>query len=192
MEQRPRSEGRRTVNGKLRHRAMQRKQVLENAVRPEAAEAPCYLAGFWLRLWAFLLDLVTVYAINGLLLSPLLRFAGGGQITLASFSGQTVLSALLFFLYFAIMTKVAGQTVGKMVFGLRVVSVNGLPLTWGQILFREGVGRLLHHIFFFLQVLYVTVGFTARKQGLHDMIADTFVIQEKEPEQIIYQPVQVK
>nr|WP_285874005.1 RDD family protein [Halalkalibacter oceani] len=176
----------------MRHRAVQRKQEQEFVTQPEAAERPFYLAGFWLRLWAFLLDLVTVYAINGLLLSPLWRFAGGGEITIASFSGQTVLTALLFFLYFAIMTKVAGQTVGKMVFGLRVVSANGQPLTWGQILFREGVGRLLHHIFFLLQVLYVTVAFTARKQGLHDMIADTFVIQEKEPEQMVYQPVEVK
>lgn len=190
MEQRPRSDGRRTVNGKLRHRAMQRKQEREHVMQPEAVEAPYYLAGFWLRLWAFLLDLVTVYAINGLLLTPLWRLAGGGDITITFFSGQTVLTALLFFLYFAIMTKVTGQTIGKMVFGLRVISVNGLPLTWGQILFREGVGRLLHHIFFFLQILYVTVAFTARKQGLHDMVADTFVIQEKEPEQMIYQPVQ--
>jgi uncharacterized RDD family membrane protein YckC len=77
------------------------------------------------------------------------------------------------------MTKYYGQTIGKMVMGLRVVSATNNQLSWSQIVFREGVGRFLQQAFFFLYTIYVMVAFTNKKQGLHDKIADTHVIFER-------------
>ncbi len=175
----------RVVNDRLRNRIVDRKQQRkeEKLDNEETVQMRSFyqFAGFWMRVWAFLLDSLTVFALNGIFVYPLLRMTGIGEwMTIASYSTQALLTALVFFLYFAIMTKKYGQTIGKMVFGLRVIAKNGQGLTWTQILFREGVGRFIHQVFFFLQVLYVAVAFTAKKQGLHDMIADTYVIHERE------------
>ncbi|WP_100405117.1 RDD family protein [Bacillus solitudinis] len=137
-----------------------------------------YFAGFWMRFWAFLLDLIIVFSLNGLLVYPLLRLVGIGQVTFI-FPLATLLSGVVFFLYFAIMTKYYGQTIGKMVFGLRVVTVDGQLLSWQQIFFREGIGRFLHQAFFLFYAIYLTVAFTTKKQGIHDMISDSFVIYER-------------
>lgn len=172
----------RVVNGRLRNRVVDVRHQEENPVDNKEQTLPRYqFAGFWMRLWAFLLDSITVFALNGMLIYPLLTITGIGEwITIASYSGEALLSALVFFLYFAIMTKKYGQTIGKMVFGLRVISKDGDELSWSQIIFREGVGRFIHQVFFLLQALYVAVAFTAKKQGFHDMIADTYVIHERE------------
>lgn len=167
----------RIVNGRLRNRVLDRKRLTEEEIK---YDIPSHFAGFWMRLWAFLLDSITVLAINGILVSPFLKLTGTGEFSVASYSTQALLTALVFFLYFAIMTKKYGQTIGKMVFGLRVISNGDQELTWTQVLFREGIGRFIHHVFFLLQILYVTVAFTSKKQGLHDMIADTYVIHEHE------------
>jgi uncharacterized RDD family membrane protein YckC len=139
-----------------------------------------YYAGFWMRLWAFLLDLIAVFSLNMVFVSPFVNFTNLNGVSLGPFSFETFLGAVVFFMYFAIMTKLYGQTIGKMVMGLRVVSANTDELNWSQIVFREGVGRFLHQAFFLLYVIYVMVAFTEKKQGLHDVIADTFVVHDRE------------
>ncbi|WP_017726572.1 RDD family protein [Halalkalibacterium ligniniphilum] len=134
-------------------------------------------AGFWMRLWAFLLDMVVIFSINGLLVYPLFRGLDL-QFTVVGFSGEVVLAGMIGYVYYLIMTKQYGQTVGKMVFGLKVVNKHGEKLTWMEALFREGVGRFLHHVFFLFYLLYLVVAFTGKKQGIHDFIADTYVIHE--------------
>lgn len=73
------------------------------------------------------------------------------------------------------MTKFFGQTVGKMILGLRVISLKEDKLTWGTLLFREWIGRFISTT---ILPLYWIVGFTALKQGVHDFVADTTVIHE--------------
>lgn len=176
--------GKRIVNARLRNRMnkidqltidppkMEETEQIEITVeKPEERHA---FAGFWMRFWAFLLDLLVIFGLKGLTINPLMK------LTDIDFWGiQTLLSAAVFFLYFAIMTKMFGQTVGKMILGLKVIAKHDNELTWTQIIFREGVGRIMHQIFFFLYILYVTVAFTGKKQGLHDMIADTYVVLER-------------
>lgn len=69
-----------------------------------------------------------------------------------------------------------------MVFGLRVVDLKGEKLTWGTILFREWIGRFISATIF---VGYVIVAFLPKKQGLHDLFADTSVVHERQNEQVI-------
>jgi uncharacterized RDD family membrane protein YckC len=132
-------------------------------------------AGFWTRFWAYLLDLIVIGSINRMIINPIFRAL---DIPLAEdgiFSPMAIATAVVFYLYFVLMTKFLGQTLGKMVFGLKVVELDGKALTWGTILFREWIGRFISATIF---VLYVVVAFTKRKQGLHDLFADTTVIYE--------------
>jgi uncharacterized RDD family membrane protein YckC len=87
----------------------------------------------------------------------------------------TVLGLLGSWIYEAAMESSSLQaTLGKMVFGMKVTDVNG-----NRISFMRATGR---HFAKYLSSLilfigYIMAGFTARKQALHDMIADTLVIR---------------
>lgn len=162
----------RYVNGRLRARVNR-----PTITPPTTKVSSLHFAGFWMRFWAYLLDALVVLSINGLISLPL-RLIGVND-SIMVFSPFMLLSAFVFFLYFGLMTKYYGQTLGKMVLGLKVISTDGSGLTWTQIIFREGVGRLLHQLFFMLRVIYLFVAFTNKKQGLHDLIADTYVVFER-------------
>ncbi|KZZ85664.1 RDD family protein [Bacillus sp. SJS] len=135
---------------------------------------PVY-GGFWIRFWAYLVDLAVIAGINAILIKPIFIFSGsdGGS---SMFSPKPLLELLIFFLYFVLMTKFLNQTLGKMIFGIRVVSLNQeKPLSWGTILFRELVGRFISKT---VWIAYIVAGFTPKKQALHDLFADTAVVHE--------------
>ena len=133
-------------------------------------------AGFWVRFWAYLVDLAVIWGITSILLKP--AFAVFGLETNASnwYAPYAILSAILFYGYFVLMTKFFRQTVGKMILGIRVVSLKQDQLPWGTLLFREWIGRFLSVT---IWPLYLIVGFTPLKQGVHDFIADTTVVHEE-------------
>lgn len=132
-------------------------------------------AGFWTRFWAYLLDLVVIGSINRMIINPVFRALDVSLIEDSIFSPVAIATAVVFYLYFVLMTKFLGQTLGKMVFGLKVVELDGKGLSWGTVIFREWIGRFISAT---IMVLYVVVAFTKKKQGLHDLFADTTVIYE--------------
>ncbi|WP_375709734.1 RDD family protein [Mesobacillus foraminis] len=131
-------------------------------------------AGFWMRLWAYLLDLIVIGSLNRLLIYPVFR-AMGIPLDKGIFEPVGITTAIIFYLYFVLMTKYFGQTIGKMVFGLKVVPLKGISLSWGTVLFREWVGRFISG---FIMIAYIVVAFLPKKQGIHDLFADTTVIHE--------------
>ncbi|WP_096189732.1 RDD family protein [Evansella halocellulosilytica] len=136
------------------------------------------LAGFWMRFWAYIVDLLIVASINGIVLSPILTFTNLNELnwgTILSFGG--IMTAIVSFGYFTIMTKLYRQTVGKMIFGVKVLSQKE-ELTWLDVIFREVIGRYIHQSLFFMNLLYLIVAFHPLKKGLHDYFADTVVILE--------------
>ena len=132
-------------------------------------------AGFWTRFWAYLLDLIVIGSINRMIINPVFRALDVPLIEDGVLSPMAIATAVVFYLYFVLMTKYFGQTLGKMVFGLKVVELDGKGLTWGTVIFREWIGRFISAT---IMVLYVVVAFTKKKQGLHDLFADTTVIYE--------------
>lgn len=132
-------------------------------------------AGFWMRFWAFLTDLIVVFSINGLLLFPL-KFINNGVIDVGFWTLNGILSGIVFYIYFLLMTKYFGQTLGKMLFGLRVIRSDSEPLRWSDLLFREVIGRFIYKVMSMLILLYIVVAFTPEKQGIHDMFGDTRVV----------------
>ncbi|WP_246031559.1 RDD family protein [Salibacterium salarium] len=131
-------------------------------------------AGFWMRFWAYIIDLVIVSSLNGLLLSPFLFV---DQISVMGFfTLQGILSAVTSYIYFLLMTKWLGQTLGKMMLGLKVVRKDATAPRWSDLIFREIIGRFMHRSLVFTNIIYVVVGFADQKQGIHDVFADTRVI----------------
>lgn len=132
-------------------------------------------AGFWMRFWAYLLDLIVIGSVTRMIINPVFRALDVSLVEDGIISPIAVATAVVFYLYFVLMTKFFGQTLGKMVFGLRVIDLGGKSLSWGTVLFREWIGRFISAT---VIVLYIVVAFTQKKQGLHDLFADTSVIHE--------------
>jgi uncharacterized RDD family membrane protein YckC len=147
-------------------------------VQAELADNRRY-AGFWMRFWAYLVDLLVVFGLTGFLVKPFTMIDSFQEATLWFWSLSAFLSGLVFFAYFIFMTKWRGQTLGKMIFGLRVIRKDGKQLSWLDTFIREGVGRFIHRFIFWMFLIYIVVAFTPKKQGVHDLFADTLVIHER-------------
>ncbi|WP_066186926.1 MULTISPECIES: RDD family protein [Gracilibacillus] len=133
-------------------------------------------AGFWMRFWAYLVDSIVVFSISGILLLPFVFINDGQPLTIGFWTVTGILGGIIFYLYFLLMTKYFQQTLGKMIFGLKVIREDKQALQWSDLIFREVVGRFIFNIFKLTMLLYLFVAFTAQKQGLHDMIGNTRVV----------------
>lgn len=153
-------------------------QVIQNnqGFSPSVPANELRYAGFWMRFWAFLADLIVVFSIRGILLTPLKFINEGVPIAISVWTLNGILGALVFYLYFLLMTKQFGQTIGKMIFGLKVVRVDLQSLQWGDLFFREVIGRFIYKSYLVLNLLYLVVAFTQKKQGIHDLFGNTTVI----------------
>ena len=130
-------------------------------------------AGFFLRLVAFLIDMLVVGGIFTILkvFLPL-----DMETRLLSFSLGEVLSTVVTLAYFTLMTLFTrGRTLGKMILGLRVISLTSDKLSFSQIIIREICGRFVLNKF---KILYLIAGLSPKKQGLFDILLDTTVVKE--------------
>jgi uncharacterized RDD family membrane protein YckC len=79
------------------------------------------------------------------------------------------------FLYLWLMIGLRGQTLGKMVVGIRVVDARGEIPDLGRAALREIVGKWVSSLFLLLGFVWVL--FDPRKQGWHDKIAGTYAVR---------------
>jgi uncharacterized RDD family membrane protein YckC len=137
--------------------------------------------GFWIRVVAAIIDGIIVRVV----VAPIhLIFGGLGLAGMMSgfphrglgiLGGGVTFILVLFgsWLYEAFMESSSYQaTLGKMIFGMKVTDLNG-----NRISFERATGR---HFAKWLSTMilcigYIMVGFTERKQGLHDLLAGTLV-----------------
>ncbi len=148
-----------------------------DVINPPAVEKAEYrYAGFWMRFWAYLLDLVVIASVNGILVYPIFRALDIKISDPSIFAPVSITTAVIFYGYFVLMTKFFGQTLGKMVFGLKVISLEAKKLSWSTIMFREWIGRFISGS---ILILYIVVAFLPKRQGIHDLFADTTVVHER-------------
>lgn len=141
-------------------------------------------AGFWVRLGAYVIDSLVVFA--GLLIVRL------GMWIFMSVLGDTFLGGHILFhytlkdivlymaqvLYFILCTYYTGTTLGKRAMNLRVIAAeDGKKLTFLNVVYRETIGRFLSG--FILGIGYIMIGIDKEKRGLHDILCDTRVIYGK-------------
>jgi uncharacterized RDD family membrane protein YckC len=137
--------------------------------------APLQFAGFWMRFWAYLADLIIIGSLNRILIHPIFTFVDSDS-TFSFLSPEMIATTIVFYVYFVLMTKFFSQTLGKMIFGLKVVTVKADKMTWGTLIFRELIGRFISKT---TVIGYLLVGLLPKKQGLHDIFADTSVVLVK-------------
>lgn len=157
-------------------------------------------AGFWIRVVAAIIDgiLLTIVAqaISFFLVAPVAPppdFSDLDQlveyVNAAMPAQQIILATVLAWGYFALQESSAAQaTLGKRALGLRVAGADGTRLNFAKASLRawpifvpnaawllgSAVGMLVGLL---ALVAVVTVAFTSRKQGLHDMMAGAVVVR---------------
>ena len=145
-------------------------------------------AGFWRRLGAYTVD-GTIIFFTFIVLSIIASLAffsgaisGNSKDFIADLADPARFSSVKIFIwiffislyiaYFTYFHGTTGRTLGKMFFGLQVVSADGTPISFG-IAFLRAVGYLVSGIFY---LGFIWAAFDKRKQGWHDKIAGTVVI----------------
>ena len=136
-------------------------------------------AGFWLRVVATLIDSVLLSAIQ-LTLTLTISFVVGLLGIATSEDPAISFIVWLFgmtisFGYAVFFTGYCGQTPGKMALRIKVICTDGDPVSYGRAAKREILGKFVSSIL--LCIGYIMVAFDTHKQGLHDKIADTYVIK---------------
>jgi uncharacterized RDD family membrane protein YckC len=151
-------------------------------------------AGFWKRVAAYIVDALVMWIPNTIISTMLgatkaaevymqAKLAAGDDPQLALQAMETYMHALwpaliaqtvLTWLYFAYCESSAWQgTVGKLALGIRVTDMDGKRIS-----FMHATGRYFAKILsaFIMCIGFLMVAWTQRKQGLHDLIAQTLVL----------------
>lgn len=131
-------------------------------------------AGFWRRFAALLIDAVVIYAVV-FAIGAVLGSAGVNFASAATGALINLGSIVFNWLYYALQESSEAQaTLGKRALGIKVVDEHGERIGFGRATGRH-FGKILSSLI--LGVGFLMAGFTQRKQGLHDMLAGTLVVQ---------------
>ena len=132
--------------------------MTEDTVKRE----PRYV-GFWKRLAASIIDIIILVAI----IAPIeiAIFGRGYLVVLPAFA------AILFWRY-------RGATPGKMLISARIVDAN----TYGPPSTGKLIGRYFAYLVSIIPIFlgFLWIAFDKRKQGWHDILAGTVVIQDED------------
>lgn len=147
---------------------------IEPGVPPTYPTAPSVAAteyiGFWIRFGALIIDGIVIWLVSVALTFFLLRSMVG-----------LFLSSVVWFplplLYYWLFTGLKGQTLGKMLVGIKVVNAQGNIPGLGGAALREVLGKLISAIVLFIGFFWIA--FDNNKQGWHDKIAGTYVVKSE-------------
>src|SRR4030095_6894367 len=132
-------------------------------------------AGFWIRFVAVLIDGVVLLVAQGILFSAGWMVSGGSTGGGMTVKGVVNLfGTLLGAAYGIIFHCLGGQPLGKMALQIKVVSMDGGPLTFGQAAGRYFATFLSAII---LCIGFIMAGIRTDKRALHDLLAGTRVIR---------------
>jgi len=140
-------------------------------------ETQTVYAGFWIRLWATLIDVILFFVIALPILLAIYgdQYPGAGLLPLGGwdFLISYVLpgiAVIVFWIY-------KSATPGKMAVRARIVDANtGAPPSTGQF-----IGRYFAYFVSTIPLClgYLWIAFDARKQAWHDKLAGTVVVRER-------------
>lgn len=122
-------------------------------------------AGFITRVAAFGVDLFILFILSFLFL---ILVGGVGEKL------SELLFSVIFFAYNVIFLWRQGATLGKKLFKIKVVLVDGRNIGLGRVVIRETIGKIVSGI---LNLGYAWVIVDKKNQGFHDKIAGTLVLR---------------
>lgn len=147
------------------------------------------VVGFWWRVLAALIDgvIITIIYLPIMIIAGGAMFAGSmsgmdgmGEADAMAMGagiglGMNLISLLVYVGYEALFTSSKMMaTPGKRLLGFAVVTEQGQRLSFGRAIGRA-FGKILSQMI--LLIGFIMVAFTGKKQGLHDLIAKTLVVQ---------------
>jgi uncharacterized RDD family membrane protein YckC len=127
-------------------------------------------AGFWRRVAAALIDGLLVGIVAWIVTGIISSISDGAG------AAADILVFIAAYGYYAGMESSSYQaTIGKIALGVQVTDLSGNRVSFGRALGRN-LAEILSALI--LGIGYIMVAFTAKKQGLHDMIAGTLVVMK--------------
>ena len=143
---------------------------------PRTVDTQIIYAGFWRRAGAVLIDTIPLaiatWIIGTASETPSMFW---WDVEDASDLRGFVLGALIMWLYFALSESSRTQaTLGKMIVGLYVTDEDGHRINFSRATGRH-FGKYISGVL--LGIGFLMAGFSAKKQGLHDMLAKTLVLR---------------
>ena len=148
---------------------------LFNATETVDAISP---AGFWIRVGAYLVDIIIVFAIwFGAVLTYatyLITTTGDDLLDFVDSPFFSLLLILLMLIYHTLLVGLWSTTVGKRLFGLYVLQSDGSRVGFGRALARNLASYISGLI---LNIGYLLVAFHKDKLSLHDLICGTKVVK---------------
>ena len=143
------------------------------------AYATTALAGFWHRLVAYIIDGIIVGVVSSIITTLI---NAGIHATVSDTTGYSTRSGLVSLviglIYFGWLWGTRGQTLGYMALGMRVTRTDGSDISVGRALVRYlalWVSAALCAIPLIISAFMIGLG--QRKQGIHDLVADTLVVR---------------
>lgn len=125
------------------------------------------------RILAIAIDTVGIWLLTGLLTEIAARIATALGVLVAA------LGVVVYVAYFTYFEAEYGQTVGKKVAGVVVVTEDGDPISYRQAAIRSLL-RIVDWLPAFYVVGIVAIYITDREQRLGDVVADTVVVRSLE------------
>ena len=134
-------------------------------------------AGFWKRFVAVMIDAIILGLLTFLLMMGVGMVIGGmmhdPELMFKFSQFGMLMDVIMFWLYFALQESSPLQApLGKRLLGIYVTDGDGERLTFVRATIRY-FSKYLSSIF---MIGFIMAAFTKNKQGLHDLIADTLVV----------------
>lgn len=130
-------------------------------------------AGFWIRALAAVIDFVVFFVVQTTYtIAASLVFGAGPDPSMAVTSTVGFFTLVFAALYTSVLHASTGQTIGKMLTGVRVVALDGEPPVGGAAFLRF-LGYFVSCATFGLG--FLMAGLRNDKRALHDLIAGTRV-----------------
>ncbi len=146
------------------------------------------LAGFWTRMGALFIDVLVLVAISAAITivwdaasgvgvmgagAEQLELTGGDFWTLRT-GIQSLVIFLIFVAYVILFWRWKGQTPGKMALRLKIIRADGSDLGWSDVILRF-LSYIISSLIFLIGFIWAF--FDDYNQGIHDKLANTFVIR---------------
>lgn len=124
-------------------------------------------AGFWRRFGAGLID--------GLIISLPCTFIFGLFLSETSLNSAVSIIELLYAIILPVIWS--GYTIGKKLLGIRIMKVNGEPVSFGTMLIRTIIAGFIYAITLGIGLIVSAfmVGMRSDKRAIHDFLAGTYV-----------------
>jgi len=141
-------------------------------------------AGFWIRVAAALIDGIIIWIIFAVLVVVVGLLGVGSLDSLVTAGESAVITMAIVYnlltivaqwLYYALQESSGAQaTLGKRAVGIVVTDLDGERVSFMRATGRY-FGKILSSII--LLIGFIMVAFTQKKQGLHDIVANTLVVK---------------